>query len=515
MAEPIGSLWLREKFDLGWIDLAQESFLGGRLSERVSVGSAERSEKTYPKDYDPGADPLRHVEFALKHEGVNLPLLQGVFRKLSQDDVMRFVRATPSGRYTRQVGFFYEMLAGPLAIAASELSGNYVPILDPDRFVTAAVVKNQRWRVDDNLLGGPAFCPTVRLTRGVAADVARSWKDDVSRALAGANPDTLNRALGYLYLKETRSSYLIEREEPGPQREEKFVNLLRSAGRAPTATLLSEQNLVSLQNVIVEPRYAQQAYRTTQNYVADTLPGLRPRVHYIPPPPDRVRELMVGLQASGQRLEAAPVGVHAAVVAFQFVFVHPFEDGNGRLHRFLLHDTLVRRGVLQQGAALPLSAAILSDMAGYDAALEDYSGRIMGAATYELTDTGELKVGNPALIDPLWRYPDLTAQVQYFHRIMNRALEQVPAELRFLEKYDRARKAVAGVVDMPDKRLGTLLSILHANGGRLSQNKRGLFAELSDEEVHRMEAVYRSATLDEMPALPQSSNSLKTQKARK
>ncbi len=31
------------------------------------------------------------------------------------------------------------------------------------------------------------------------------------------------------------------------------------------------------------------------------------------------------------------------VVGFGFVFLHPFEDGNGRLHRYLIHHVLSAR----------------------------------------------------------------------------------------------------------------------------------------------------------------------------
>ncbi len=32
--------------------------------------------------------------------------------------------------------------------------------------------------------------------------------------------------------------------------------------------------------------------------------------------------------------------VSAAILAFGFVYIHPFEDGNGRLHRYLFHHVL-------------------------------------------------------------------------------------------------------------------------------------------------------------------------------
>ena len=42
----------------------------------------------------------------------------------------------------------------------------------------------------------------------------------------------------------------------------------------------------------------------------------------------------------------------AAIIAFGFVFIHPFLDGNGRIHRFLIHDMLTRDGIAEQGLVI-------------------------------------------------------------------------------------------------------------------------------------------------------------------
>lgn len=34
--------------------------------------------------------------------------------------------------------------------------------------------------------------------------------------------------------------------------------------------------------------------------------------------------------------------VLAAGIAFGFVFIHPFEGGNGRIHRYLIHHVLAK-----------------------------------------------------------------------------------------------------------------------------------------------------------------------------
>jgi hypothetical protein len=328
------------------------------------------------------------------------------------------------------------------------------------------------------------------LTDGIKAGLARDWKGQIAAVLADTPPALLYRALSYLYAKETRSSFLIEREEPGRAREERFIAVLRDAGKVPIEQALTLERLVALQNSIVDPRYAEKAYRQIQNYVGATLPGLREQIHYITVPPALVLSLMSGLAATANRLESVSPVVQAAVTGFFFVFIHPFEDGNGRLHRFLFQDVLARRGVTPNGAALPISAAILDNMNAYDEALRDFSVRTMAKSVYTTTESGAVTLTNPGEVEPLWRFPDLTRQVEYLMAVMSRAIEALPQELGYLRRYDRARAEIRGVVDLPDQRLSSLLQWLDAAGGKLSKNKRKQFAELTDEEIAGVERAY-------------------------
>ena len=70
-------------------------------------------------------------------------------------------------------------------------------------------------------------------------------------------------------------------------------------------------------------------------------------------------------------------GVHAvvaaAVVAFSFVFIHPFVDGNGRIHRFLLHHVLSKLGYSPPGTIFPISASIVRNLPEYDSVLQSLS----------------------------------------------------------------------------------------------------------------------------------------------
>lgn len=83
--------------------------------------------------------------------------------------------------------------------------------------------------------------------------------------------------------------------------------------------------------------------RTVQNWIGgnDYNPC---GAAFVPPPPEEVPPLLDDLcaLASGERL---PPLVQAAVAHAQFETIHPFEDGNGRTGRALIHAVFRRRGL--------------------------------------------------------------------------------------------------------------------------------------------------------------------------
>jgi Fic family protein len=48
---------------------------------------------------------------------------------------------------------------------------------------------------------------------------------------------------------------------------------------------------------------------------------------------------LIATTAMGEGKTFHPV-LAAASIAFGFVFIHPFEDGNGRIHRYIIHHLL-------------------------------------------------------------------------------------------------------------------------------------------------------------------------------
>jgi len=85
----------------------------------------------------------------------------------------------------------------------------------------------------------------------------------------------------------------------------------------------------------------------------------------------------------GQALD--PV-IASAVLAFSFVYIHPFEDGTGRLHRYIFHHVLAERGFNSPGVVFPISSAILERIDEYRAVLESYSKRLLPFIAWNPTE---------------------------------------------------------------------------------------------------------------------------------
>src|SRR5690606_36705448 len=124
--------------------------------------------------------------------------------------------------------------------------------------------------------------------------------------------------------------------EPTPERVERFVSLLSNAGKNNIGGLLGEESLVTLQNQIADPRFAAKGFRDFQNYIGQTTWNYDEIIHYICPPPEFLPDLMKDLSITALKTVGLNPIVSAAAVAFGFDFIYRFEDGNCRIHRFLI-----------------------------------------------------------------------------------------------------------------------------------------------------------------------------------
>lgn len=110
-------------------------------------------------------------------------------------------------------------------------------------------------------------------------------------------------------------------------------------------------------------------FRTSQNWIG--VRSISPHgAEFVPPHQSRVPELVDDLCQFLGRTDV-PLLVHAAIAHAQFETIHPFSDGNGRVGRALVH-TLLRQGRATTRTTVPVSAGLLADTSGYEAALTAY-----------------------------------------------------------------------------------------------------------------------------------------------
>ena len=448
--------------------------------------------RIYSPRYAPKPSLEGHLTFALKHEGLDLAVLRRLFAATGPAPVEDLVRAKPTGAYARRVWFLYEWLTGRRLDLPDADRGSYVPVVDPARQFAARPENSRRHRVKNNLPGTPQFCPLVfrteTLDRFVAMDLGTRARD----AAAAVPKDLLARTAAFLLLKDSRSSFSIEGQHPSPERVQRWGRAIGQAGRQP----VDLEELLRLQRIVIgDARFVRLGLRTEGGFVGEWDRGSRlPLPDHISARPEDLPGLVEGLVAfdreTAHRLD--PV-VAASVLAFGFVYMHPLDDGNGRLHRYLIHHVLARGGFNPPGLVFPVSAAVLERIDEYRAALEDYAKRLLPLVDWEPTEAGNVRVLNDT--DDYYRFFDATPQTDFLYGCVQQTIERdLPEEAAFLRSHDRFRAELNLLVDMPERLSDLLFRFLEQNGGRLSRRGRERdFAALTEDEVSRIEEIYREA----------------------
>ncbi len=458
-------------------------------SARKDVARGMGLERYYPASYFKDCRSWTdHLRFAFKHEGINLEILSALFRAVPREEILALVGRRPTAGFSRRLWFCHEFLTGETLPLEDLANINYIPLLDEKVQVVrpeGTAKRERRHKILNNLPGNRAFCPLLYLLPESVRAPERELKALSEAIRSGYSDDVQFRALRYLFVKETKSSFAIERVDPGQRRMDRFVALLREM---PSEGPLTKERLLDWQARIVDERYRNASWRTDQVYVGQTLAPGRERIHFIAPKAEDLEDLMSGWLACAEDLLDSPFDavLGAALLSFAFVFIHPFDDGNGRIHRALMHYCLARRRFTEAGGILPVSASFLRKPHLYDAMLESFSRRAMPLVSYEIDDRGEIAVLNETA--PLYRYPDMTYIADQFVRLLRETMEtDWREELSYLRDYDRIRERMRRIVDLPEKKAVQFVTFVQQNGGRLSKGKRALFPELTDGEVFALE----------------------------
>lgn len=465
----VGYAYLIETLKLSAFPLKQEAQVRpvtriSKLSDCLAV----------PHSVAPPLDNLlAHVLFALKHEGIQLDILSQAIAHIPEQALLDELAQTRSGVYIRKACFLWEAFTSKTIGYQGSVAGSAAPLFDPTRYITGPSIRNKRWRIDFNGLGTLHYCATVERTDTLQRLLTDNILQRAQRFMDSLPETMVDRAIQWAYLHETRDSFAIEQETPSPDKAKRFVRLLMQAhDNRP----LSEDYLVELQNSTVSNPYdLAAAFRHEQNHLSNNMRGAA-GVTYVPPPPELCSELMQELMAFANQANAGidPL-IAAGIISFGFVFLHPFMDGNGRLSRFLIHQTLCRAGALANGLLLPVSIAMKHAESQYLNVLQGYSKparefwdvRWLDAETFTFDFTGH---------EALYRYWDATACVEFTLEMAQRALDiELREEAQFLARYDHLIKAVNERHDVRGSELAKLVVMCLDNNGVLSQHRRKQF----------------------------------------
>lgn len=467
------------------------------ISERHTYRREGRWRILTPR-YQPAETITGHLEFALRHQGVDLAVLNALFKVLAPQEIEQWVRSEPTGQYARRTWFLYEWLLERRLDLPDAGRAPYAQILDPKQQYAIAGETVTRHRVRNNLPGTPDFCPLVRRTKTLDellnADLANEARAVVQRTA----PDLMARAAAFLLLQDSKASYVIEGERPPQDRIQRWGQVIGEAGQAP----LNDDRFLRLQRIVIgDARFTHMGWRNAGGFVGGRDRDTNaPLPDHISARADNLRSLIAGLIAYADRSEATvgalnPV-ISAAAIAFGFVFIHPFEDGNGRIHRWLVHHVLGRRGFNPPGVVFPVSAVFLERLGEYKAALEHFSRPRLTLTQWETTPQLNVRVLNETR--DLFRFFDATIQAEFLAQCVVQTIRTtLPKEIDYLRRYDQAKDRIGAFVELPNATFDLMMGFLRQNEGRFSRRAREReFRQLTDEEAQAIEGIYQDFLQD-------------------
>lgn len=470
--------------------------IDAKIKGRESQRSGDRQVLVFEPKYQPEDTLVGHLQFALRYEGINLEVLSLLFQQTGREELNAWLAARPTSNYARRAGFLFEWLTEEALETNVPSKQRFVELVDNKlQFGLRNGEKNTRFRVINNLPGNRDFCPLVRRTNYLNEKVAYDLREKTRKTLEGYDKDLLRRAAGFLYLKETQSSFEVEREKPSPDRAQRFVDLLR---QVDTKIPLTEDRLVELQQAVIDPRFHEFTWRHQQNWLGKDH-GYIKQIDFVPARPEDVPALMSGLlflvtqsrdwyaleDNEDYESQIDPV-ILATLIVFGFVFIHPFMDGNGRIHRYLIHEVLTKAGFTPKGIILPVSAVILANLHDYVSVLEDFSKPLRARTIYNPDTPDIAATGNDAVY---FRYFDATPQAEFLYQALIRTVEDdLEKEIKYLLGFDRAYTALNELLDWPSHRLELFIRVVRQNNGTLSKSKqKSYFDWMTNEEIQKAE----------------------------
>jgi hypothetical protein len=452
----------------------------------------------YSKSYEPENKLDKQLIFALKYEGINLLFFKKLFEKLNDEQLIGIIQKEPSSIYSRKIWFLYEwLMQKKIAIDDADVKIKYTELVDTKiQYALQNGIKSARHRIINNLPGNIDFCPLIFKSDKIEKLIETNYSLQNITYLKPFHKDLLQRAAAFLLLQDSKASFTIEGENPTNNRAMRWGKAIGQAGSKD----LTIEELLRLQQIVIEnTRFLKMGLRKEGGFVGehDRMTG-EPLPEHISAKAQDIQKLLDGLLEAYNILETDhfhPV-LTAASIAFGFVFIHPFADGNGRIHRYIIHHILDKMNFTQQGIIFPISASILNQIVDYRKVLESYSHSILDFIEWKKTNSNNVEVTNHTI--DYYRYFDATKQVEFLFDCVKDTIENIiPNEIKYIQQFDEMKRYLEDVFEMPDSVVALLIRFLEQNNGSLSKRaKEKEFRQLNEKEIQEIEENYKSIFLE-------------------
>lgn len=464
------------------------------VSEKHVSGSHRQEEDwiVFDKRYWPGEALADHLNFALRHEDLDLLILKRVFDAAPQTEVEALVRAAPTGIAARRAWYLYEILTGRSLGVEDAPKVEAIDLLEPKAYFTGKPHLSRRHRIRDNLLGNGRFCPVIRRTQTLTGFLERNLAAKARETVGRTGAHLVGRAASFLLLADSRASFEIEGERPPRNRLERWGRAVVQVGK----NRLTLDEIIRLHGVLIEDtRFTRAGLRPDGVFLGERDHQGDPLPEFVGARAADLDDLMGGLLEANDRMRDDGINpvLQAAATAFGFVYVHPFQDGNGRVHRCLIHHVLAERQFTPPGIVFPVSSVMLERIDDYRRTLQAHSGPLMPFIEWRPTPERNVEVLNETA--DLYRYFDCTQAAEFLYACVTRTVEHdLPQEIDYLRRHDEAIRRIMNAVEMPDRLAENLVMFIRSNKGTLSKKRRqNEFRKLTDEEVILLEGVVRDA----------------------
>lgn len=482
----VGFSWLIEHFNLT-VPLRELSCISDKrfTSQKVNKGQWIVFDTQFIVD----DTPYSQLEFAIKHETVDLLVLKYILKAFPKEELAHNIQRNSKRILSKKIWFYYEFLLENKLELDDLPTGKYDDLLNEKKYiVNAKPIKSKRHKVNNNLLGTSKICPIIVRTNELETYMQLSLTDEISSVIGQVSKSLIRRAASFLLLADSRASFEIEGERATRNRIENWGKIINEAGKTP----LSVSEVERLHAILLEDsRFIKLGLREDEVFLGDRDRENFPIPEFIGAKGEDLQELIEGWIELDQCLRESEVDpiLHAVIIAFAFVYIHPLEDGNGRIHRYLIHHILAQRGFYPKGMIFPVSSVILDEIETYRSVLVSHTSPLMSMIEWRATESGNVKVLNDT--SDLYRFFDATKSCAFiYHAVEKTIKETLPDELNYLNAFDQAYRAINEMIEMPDNTIKSLITLIVQNEGKLSKRKKEkYFGQLTRQEVEEIEGI--------------------------